>query len=201
MLKIWGHRAAPNVAKVLWTCSELGIEHELLPIGGSHGGLDDAGYRRLNPNGRIPTIDDNGFVLWESHAIMRYLARREGVDALYPGDTRAVALVDQWLDWQAAHLAQAVRDLVRLTIKAGTPPPAEQLARAEAEADMLFGIVDAALERSRFIAGSAFTLADIPVGIAVRRWTTLPVKRAPLAALGEWFEEVRRRPGAALLSG
>jgi glutathione S-transferase len=84
----------------------------------------------------------------------------------------------------------------RLTIKAGTPPPAEQLARAEAEADVLFGIVDAALEASRFIAGSAFTLADIPIGIAVRRWTTLPVKRAPLAALGQWFDEVRRRPGA-----
>ncbi|WP_342248969.1 glutathione S-transferase family protein [Sphingomonas sp. OTU376] len=196
MLKIWGHPAAPNVAKVLWTCNELGLDHALIPTGGPHGGLDDPAYRRLNPNGRIPTVDDNGFILWESHAIMRYLARREGDEVLYPSDPRRVALVDQWLDWQSAHLAQAVRDLVRLTLKATTPPPAEQLARAEAEADMLFGIVDAALQESRFIAGSAFTLADIPIGVAVRRWTTLPIKRAPLAALDQWFEAVQRRTGA-----
>lgn len=200
MLKIWGHRAAPNVAKVLWTCSELALDHELIPTGGAHGGLDDPAYRGLNPNGRIPTLDDDGFVLWESHAIMRYLARREGADGLYPKDFRAVALVDQWLDWQAAHLAQAVRDLVRLTIKATGLPPTEEVARAEAEADTLFGIVDVALQTSRFVAGAAFTLADIPIGIAVRRWTALPVKRAPLPALGQWFEKIKRRPGAALLS-
>ncbi|WP_019832856.1 glutathione S-transferase family protein [Sphingomonas sp. PR090111-T3T-6A] len=200
MLKIWGHRAAPNVAKVVWACGELGLEHELIPVGGPHGGLDEPAYRSLNPNGRIPTLDDEGFILWESHAILRYLARREQAAGLYPADARQAAKVDQWLDWQAAHLAQAVRDLVRLTVKASTPAPAERLAAAEAEADELFGIVDAALGTSPYVAGHAFTLADIPIGVAVRRWTTLPVKRASLPHLSRWFGEVWARPGAALLS-
>lgn len=201
MLKIWGHRAAPNVAKVLWGCGELGLDFELVATGGPHGGLDEPDYRKLNPNGRIPTLDDNGFILWESHAILRYLARREHAEALYPHDAQAAARVDQWLDWQSAHLAEAVRDLVRLTIKAEAPAPADALHRAEAHASTLFGIVDAALKESRHIAGDNFTLADIPIGIAFRRWSTLPVKRVAQPALGQWFETVRARPGFAKLSG
>ncbi|WOF42998.1 glutathione S-transferase family protein [Sphingopyxis indica] len=200
MLKIWGHPAAPNVAKVLWTCGELGLEFELIPTGGPHGGLDNPEYRRLNPNGRIPTLDDNGFVLWESHAIMRYLARRERAEELYPVEARSVARVDQWLDWQGSHLAQAVRDLVRMTIKATTPPAKDALARAEAEADTHFGMVDALLQEQPHIAGDAFTLADIPIGVAVYRWTTLPVARAKLPALMDWYEQVVSRPGAEFLS-
>ncbi|WCM28588.1 glutathione S-transferase family protein [Sphingomonas sp. QA11] len=200
MLKIWGHRAAPNVAKVLWTCGELGLEYELVPTGGPNGGLDALAYRRLNPNGLIPTLDDDGFILWESHAIMRYLARRERAENLYPAETRPVARVDQWLDWQAAHVAEAVRDLVRLTIKATGPVLAEQLAHAEAQADALFGIIDQVLRTSPYIAGADFTLADIPIGVAVRRWTTLPVTRAPLPALDSWADDVLSRPGAAALS-
>ncbi len=200
MLKIWGHRAAPNVAKVLWTCGELCLDHELVATGGPHGGLDEPAYRNLNPNGRIPTLDDDGFILWESHAIMRYLARRQHAHGLYPADHRQVAKVDQWLDWQSAHLAQAVRDLVRLTIKAKGPAPAELLTKAEAEANDLFGIVDRALRTSDYVAGCAFTLADIPIGVAVRRWTTLPVKRSSLPDLARWFDEVRARPGAVNLS-
>lgn len=200
MLKIWGHRAAPNVAKVLWTCAELGLDYELIPTGGPNGGVDEPAYRRLNPNGRIPTLDDDGFILWESHAIMRYLVRRERAESFYPSKAQPVARIDQWLDWQSAHLAEAVRDLVRLTIKATTPPPAGQLTRAEAQADGLFGIVDRALRASPYIAGADFTLADIPIGVAVRRWTTLPVARPPLPALDSWADDVLNRPAAAILS-
>lgn len=200
MLKIWGHRAAPNVAKVLWTCAELGLDYELIPTGGPNGGLDEPAYRRINPNGRIPTLDDDGFVLWESHAIMRYLARREAAESFYPPEAQRVARVDQWLDWQSAHLAQAVRDLVRLTIKATAPVQPAELAKAEAEADALFGIVDQALRTSPYMAGADFTLADIPIGVAVRRWTTLPVARAVLPAIDSWADDVLSRPGAAVLS-
>ncbi len=200
MLKIWGHRAAPNVAKVLWTCAELGLDYELIPTGGPNGGLDEPAYRRLNPNGRVPTLDDDGFILWESHAIMRYLARRERAESFYPPEAQRVARIDQWLDWQSAHLAEAVRDLVRLTIKATTPAPAEQIAKAEAQADALFGIADQALRTSAYIAGADFTLADIPIGVAVRRWTTLPVARTALPALVSWADDVLSRPGAAILS-
>lgn len=197
MLKIWGHRQAPNVAKVLWTCAELGLAYDLIETGGPHRGLDAPAYRAINPNGRVPTIDDAGFILWESHAIMRYLARREGDRGLYPDLPRAAAIVDQWLDWQGAHLASAVRDLVRLTIKADTPADGAVLARAEGEADTLFAIAETGLRNHDYLGGETFSIADIAVGIAYRRWSTLPIARAPLEGLDRWYAAVSARAAFA----
>lgn len=201
MLRLWGHRQAPNVRKVLWTCAELGLPFEQVDIGGPFGGTDSRDYRSLNPNGRIPTLEDDGFVLWESHAIMRYLAAQARCDTLYPKDVRSRARVDQWLDWQGAHLAQAIRDLVRLTVKAQAASDPVRLAMAEREADLHFAIVDRALGSSDHIAGGEFTLADIPIGIGYRRWSTLPVARQPLPALEAWFGRVSVRPAFIAIDG
>lgn len=201
MLKIWGHGRAPNVRKVIWGCAELGIPAERIDIGGPFGGTSSADYRAMNPNGRIPTIDDAGFILWESHAILRYLANREGADALYPRDPQARARADQWLDWQGAHQAQAVRDLVRMTIKADSAPDPVRLATAEAEADALFAILDQVLVQSPYVAGADFTIADIPLAVGYQRWTTLPVRRAVLPHLDAWFGVIRDRPAFAAISG
>lgn len=199
MLRIWGHRQAPNVRKVLWACAEFGLAYELIETGGPFGGTDTPDYRAMNPNGRIPTIDHDGFVLWESHAILRYLANKSGDGALYPQEARARARVDQWLDWQGAHQAQAVRDLVKMTIKAkGTPDPA-RLAAAEAEADLLFGILDGALSGGGYIAGDGFTIADIPVAVGYRRWSTLPIARQAFPVLEAWFGRVSARPAFAAI--
>ncbi len=194
MLRIWGHRQAPNVRKVIWACAEFGLDFEMKEIGGPFGGTDASEYRAMNPNGRIPTIDDNGFVLWESHAILRYLANKATNVTLYPREPQARARVDQWLDWQGAHQAQAIRDLVKMTIKAKAAPDPAQLAAAEAEADQLFGILDSALSGGGYVAGDAFTIADIPVAVGYRRWATLPITRQFFPTLEAWFKLVSARP-------
>ncbi len=195
MLKIWGRASAPNVQKVLWTCEELGLVYDRIDLGGPYGGGDDPSYRALNPNGLVPTLEDGAFALWESHAIMRYLTARADSVLLYPDEARRRALVDQWLDWQGAHLAQVIRPLVGLLLRPGAPPPAEdQLAAARRQAEPLFEILDQRLAGAPFVAGEAFSLADIANAIAARRWTSLPIERPTLPALEDWLGRVCSRP-------
>ncbi len=103
MLRIWGRRNSINVQKVLWTAAELGLDFELTETGGQFGGTDREEFRARNPNGLVPVIDDDGFVLWESNVIVRYLASRHG-GGLSPADLRARASADRWMDWQAIEL-------------------------------------------------------------------------------------------------
>jgi glutathione S-transferase len=201
MLKIFGHRQAPNVRKVLWGCAEMSLRYELAERGGPFGGTDAAEYLAINPNGRVPSIvDDDGFALWESHAILRYLARKTSSAALYPGDLRERARVDQWLDWQAAHQAIAIRDLVGLTIKAVAFIEEGRLLRACLAAAPLFAIMEGVLGSSEFIAGDRFTIADIPVAVGYRRWATLPIERSPFPNLEAWFARIEARPGYRALA-
>ena len=83
MLKIYGRKSSFNVQKVMWLVGELGVDHEHTELGGSFGGLAEPAFRAMNPHGRVPVIDDGGVIVWESHAIMRYLAARYGAGAFW----------------------------------------------------------------------------------------------------------------------
>lgn len=194
MIKLWGHPRAPNVRKVIWMMREVGVAFELLPTGGSHGGQNTAEYLARNPNGRIPTIEDGGFVLWESHTILRYLARKANCDALYPSDAQSAAITDQWLDWHGQHMGPAVRTLVLMTVRAEAPSDPVDLSVAQAEAEGLFAIMESRLARSAYVGGDSFTISDISAGVAFDRWSTLPLERPHLNACERWFSEVSARP-------
>ena len=99
MLKIWGRRNSINVQKVLWCCGELGLPFDRVDAGLQFGVNNTPEYKALNPNGLVPTIDDDGYVRWESHAIVRYLARKHGTGTLLPQDARAAADADRWMEW------------------------------------------------------------------------------------------------------
>ena len=99
MLKIWGRVTSLNAQKVLWCCDEIGLAYERIDAGLAYGVVDTPAYRKLNPNGLVPTIDEDGFVLWESQAIIRYLAGRYALGSLCPADPRTRAIADQWMDW------------------------------------------------------------------------------------------------------
>ena len=99
MLKIWGRPYSSNVIPVLWTANELGLDYELQLAGGSFGKLDSDAYARINPNRMIPAIEDDGFALWESNSIIRYLSSRYGAGTLYPDDLQTRAIANQWMDW------------------------------------------------------------------------------------------------------
>ncbi|MGZ8265216.1 MAG: ATP-binding protein, partial [Burkholderiales bacterium] len=111
MLRIWGRTNSINVQKVLWCCGELGLPYERIDAGMQFGVNNTPEYKAMNPNGLVPTINDDGFILWESHAIVRYLARKHGTGALWPADARVAADADRWMEWYSTTLWQHVRTI------------------------------------------------------------------------------------------
>jgi glutathione S-transferase len=199
MLRIWGRANSSNVMKVLWLCEELGIPFERIDAGGAFGRTKQADYLAKNPNALVPTIEDGDFVLWESNAIMRYLARtRAPGQPIYPADPRRAADCDRWLDWQLAALNAPMTTIFFTHVRIPEPDrdwPATARARDAAEA--LWRMVDAKLAGGDFVCGADLTLADIALGIYAWRWFTLPVERPPMPHLEAWFARLRSRPGYA----
>jgi glutathione S-transferase len=195
MLKIWGRRNSINVQKVLWCCGELGLPYERVDAGMQFGVNDTPEYRAMNPNGLIPTIEDEGLVLWESHAIVRYLARRHGMGSLFPADEKVAADADRWMEWYSTTLWPAMRpvfwNLVRI------PPEKRNLAEvSDNRAKLLdyFGIVDRELARKAYMAGTSFSMGDIPLGVTAFRWFNLPLERPAMANLERWYGRLCERP-------
>ena len=200
MLKIWGRATSSNVQKVLWCCSELGIPFERVDLGGPFGGNNDPEYRRLNPNGLVPTIQDGDLILWESNTICRYLAtthgRGQGGERLYPSEPEARALVERWMDWQLSTvggpMGQLLFGLIRTRPEQRDPAAIEAARRRALEA---WTIVDETLKGRTYLAGSALTLAEIVLGTLVYRWHAFPIERPPLDNLRAWYERLRENAG------
>ena len=195
MLKIWGRANSSNVQKVVWCCGELGLDYERVDAGMQFGVNDTAEYRAMNPNGLVPTINDDGFVLWESHAIVRYLARKSQPATLWPVDARAAADADRWMDWYHTvlwpRLGLVFRNLIR------TPPEKRDMALVEdhrRNVAAALAMVESRLAASDYIAGNHFSVGDIPLGIAAYRWFNLPLERPELPALARWYRSICERP-------
>ena len=195
MLKVWGRTNSVNVQKVLWCCVELGLAFERIDAGGQFGVVDTAEYRRLNPNGLVPLIEDGSFVLWESNAIVRYLAAAYGAGGLCPADPQARALADQWMDWQATTngpMTVIFWGLIR-TDSADRDPAA--IAAAAEQAGGLWRRLEEHLAGRPYVAGDSLTMGDIPVGAMAYRWTQLDVPRPPIPNVEAWQARLSERPG------
>ena len=193
MLKIWGRVNSVNVKKALWCLEELGLKYERIDAGLQFGVVNTAEYRNMNPNGLVPTIDDDGFILWESHSIVRYLAAKHGKGVLWPLDERTRAVSNQWMDW-AFTFQGGVRDAFWNLIR--TPAEkrdAKAIEASRAKSGQLAAILDAALDGKLYVAGS-FSMGDIPLGAEVQRWMRLPMERPKLPHLEAWFERLCARP-------
>ncbi|MHA1565476.1 MAG: glutathione S-transferase family protein [Alphaproteobacteria bacterium] len=196
MLKIWGRDNSTNVQKVLWCCTELGLDYERIDAGMAFGVVDQSDYRALNPNGRIPTIEDDGFVLWESNAILRYLAGKYGGDEIWPGDLQSRASVDRWMDWQATSFWPALTPAFWGLIRTAEDQRDNAAIQGSVDqTEVLAKILDAQLDGKAYIAGEKFTLADLVMGINAHRWFELPIERPALTNLEAWYEKVNERPG------
>lgn len=194
---IWGRANSGNVQKLLWTCEELGVPYERRDAGGKFGVVDTAEYRALNPNGRIPTLVDGDVVLWESNAIIRYLALAHGgVGTLYPEPPAERARVERWLDWKLSTLLPAEQPLFHGMIR--TPPEARDEAAIEAAVvacGRLWAFVDAHLGARDHIEGDRLTLADIVLGTFVHRWFGIEgIARPDLPNLRRWYDALHERP-------
>jgi len=192
MLKVWGRTNSVNVKKALWTIEELGLRYERVDAGMQYGVVNTDEYRRMNPNGLVPTIEDDGFVLWESHTIARYLAAKHG--KLLPAAPRMRAEAERWMDWaftfQAA-FRPVFWGLVRTPSEKRDASAIEEGRRKSAE---LLGYLDAALDGRKFVAGNGFTVGDIPMGCHVQLWMRLPIERPKHTALEAWFNRLLERP-------
>ena len=141
MRRLWGRLTSVNVQKAVWGLDETGLPYDRVEAGGAHGVVNDPGYRTMNPNGLVPTLEEDGFVLWESNAILRYLAATGPALALaLPADPRARAHVEQWLDWQATSFTPAMRDAFWQLYRAADPDRgliAASVEKSEAMAEIL----------------------------------------------------------------
>ena len=195
MLKIWGRTNSSNVQKVLFCCAELNLPFERTDAGMQFGVNKTPEYKAMNPNGLVPTIDDDGFVLWESHAIVRYLARKHGMGTLWPQDAHRAADADRWMDWYHTTLWPQLGPVFWNLIR--TPANQRNMTLVEENGQKLigsFGIVDAQLARGAYMAGDAFSMGDIPMAIAAWRWFNLAIERPTLPNLDRWYARICERP-------
>src|SRR6266849_4106379 len=125
MLKIWGRTNSVNVKKALWAAEELGMKYERIDAGMQFGVNKTPEYLGMNPTGLVPTIDDGGFVLWESHAIVRYLAAKHGAGTLWSNDLRVRADADRWMDWTHSFSREFQRPVFWPLVR--TPPEKRDL--------------------------------------------------------------------------
>ena len=195
MLRILGRKTSSNVQKVLWCCGEIGLAFERTDVGGPFGGNKAPEYLELNPNGLVPTIDEDGFVLWESNAIVRYLAAKHASGSLFPSDLKVRADADRWMDWQQTTVASPLGILFRALLK--RPPDAidrTEIEAAQRRAASALAMLDARLARTKYVAGDALTMADLALGYAPHRWLRMPIERPPLANLERWYRDLSARP-------
>jgi glutathione S-transferase len=197
MLRIWGRINSVNVKKALWAAEELGLKYERIDAGMKFGVVDTPEYRKLNPNGLVPTIEDDGFVVWESHAIVRYLAAKYGAGTLWPVDPRTRADSDRWMDWAitlGATFRTAFWGMVRTPPEKRDPKAIEESRQKTAE---LLKVADQWLVARAYVAGDRLTMGDIPLGCHVQLWFNAPIERPALPNLQAWYERLCARPAYA----
>lgn len=195
MLTIWGRPNSINVQKVLWCAEELGLTTNRIDAGGQFGALDDPEYMAMNPNQLVPTLNDGGFVLWESNVIVRYLSQRYGPRTLCPAGSISRFDGERWMDWQATTLGPTLRPLfialIRTTSEKRDP---KAIAAAEARCAEQMAVLDARLSDRPFVGGDRFTMADIPVGVSAYRWYALAMAHPKLPNLERWYRSLTERP-------
>jgi glutathione S-transferase len=196
MLTIYGRKSSLNVQKVMWLVAELGIEHRHIELGGSFGGLDTPEFLAMNPHGKVPVIDDDGTIVWESHAILRYLAAAYGNANWWSNDPDVRSQVDRWVDWSATTLQpdflngifwgyyrtpEAKRDMVAVN---------KAIARTARHMEML----DRQLGDRQFVTGRTLSLADVAVGTNLFRYLNVDIMRPHVPNVARWYGALAQRP-------
>jgi glutathione S-transferase len=194
MLKVYGRANSINVRKVLWMLGELGLPYEREDWGRDFRPTSDPVFRKINPVGVVPVIDDGDFRLRESHAIVRYLAEKHGRTDLYPKHMRQRATVESWMDWAETDLVQGMRPVFH-TIMLKNPAFASQVAAGAKEWTAQMQVLDHHLaESGPYVMGEVFTVGDIPIGLVANRWFLTEFDKPELKAVSAYYDRLARRP-------
>ncbi len=196
MIKIWGRNTSSNVQKAMWAIGEIGLPHERIDVGGAFGKNREAAYLAMNPNGLVPTLEEeDGFLLWESNSIVRYLAAKHKSAVLEPADLRMRALASKWMDWQLAVLGPAITPVFWGMIR--TPPEKRDYAAIEEgkkKTTAAIQMMEEQLAKTAYLAGDAFSYGDIPVGVMAYRYRQLVPERPALPNFERWYGTIAARP-------
>jgi glutathione S-transferase len=195
MLKIWGRNTSSNVQKVCWTLAEMKLPFERIDAGGSFGKTTESSYLAMNPNSLVPTLqEDDGFTMWESNSIVRYLAAKHAALGLEPADLKARGRAQMWMDWQLTVMAPAIAPVfIQLIRTAADRRDQNLLAAGREKAIAAAMIMNEQLGRTAYMAGDAFSYGDIPLGIMIYRYRQLIAERPPAPALERWYGAISSR--------
>lgn len=196
MLKVWGRASSFNCQKVLWLVDELGLPHEHIPAGGSFGRLDEPAFRAINPHGRVPVLEDDGLAIWESHAILRYLAAKHGSARFWSDDPATRSLADRWMDWSQTTLQPDF--LIGVFWGYYRTPDSQRdwraINRSITRCADHFRLLDAMLTTRPFLIGNTLSLADIPIATSLYRYFELDIERPALPNVRAWYDRLQQRP-------
>lgn len=196
MLKVWGRNTSSNVQKVIWALAEMKMPFERIDVGGAFGKTKDPFYLAMNPNSLVPVLEEeDGFTLWESNSIIRYIAGKHQNRTLEPADLKVRALASKWMDWQLSVLGPAITPVFWGLIR--TPPEkrdANAIASGKEKTIVAAQMMDAQLGKTQFMAGDAFSYGDIPVGIMIYRYMQLIPERPSTPYLDRWYAAISSRP-------
>jgi glutathione S-transferase len=196
VIKIWGRKTSANVQKVMWAIGEMKLPHQRIDVGGAFGKNNEAPYLAMNPNGLVPTLEEeDGFTLWESNSIVRYLAAKHASRVIEPADLKTRALASKWMDWQLSVMGPAITPVFWGLIR--TPPEKRDPAAIDAgkvKTVAAAKMLDAQLGKTQYLAGDAFSYGDIPVGIMVYRFVQLILERPAMPQLDRWYAAISSRP-------
>ena len=195
MLHLWGRISSINVRKVVWAAQELGLTVQRTDAGGPFGVVQEADYRRKNPNALVPLIEDGEVRIWESNVIVRYLCAKHSQGDFYPAGLPERFAAEQWMDWQQTTFNPAGRSAFIQWIRT----PAEQrntalIAQSVAATEALLALMDAHLADHAFMGGDRFGMADIPLACEMHRWFGLPQPRQARTHLDRWYQTILARP-------
>ncbi|HCJ29613.1 MAG TPA: glutathione S-transferase [Pseudomonas sp.] len=194
MVKLWGRINSTNVKKALWCLEELGVPYTRIDAGGAFGVVDESDYAAMNPNRLVPCLQDGELVLWESNAIVRYLAAQYGEETLWNANPRQRAGADKWMDWVTSSLAAPFRPLFWNIVR--TAPEQRDMAAVQAALEQsgnLLAIADRALAAQPYLSGESFGMGDIPLGCFAYAWFEMPIERPEHPHLLDWYRRLQQR--------
>ena len=196
MIEVYGRSNSFNVQKVLWCLGELGVPFTRHDVGGLYGGNRERGFLERNPTGLVPMISDDGFDLWESNSIVRYLAARYGAGILSPEDPAGRASAEKWMDYQLGTVFPAFKDAILGLIRTPLEEDRDRekiSASVKATAEVLV-LLDDHLEGRAYVAGDSLSVGDVTLGPLIYRWLTLDIDRPALRNLEAWHGRLMERP-------
>jgi glutathione S-transferase len=196
MLTIWGRKTSSNVQALMWCVGELGLAYERHDVGHRFGGNDTPEFLAMNPNGTVPVLrDEDGTTIWETGAILRYLAARYSSPSLWPAAPAQRAPLDQWAEWAKLNVTLSFTGPVFWRVVRTAPSQQDPVAIAAAlkKLNSVLAIAEKQLERNAFLAGPTFSLADIQFGHVLFRYFDIAIDRPVWPNIERYYAALTKR--------